>query len=55
MLPPWMIDQMKREKAEREARDQRVPLYREPPPPPSMREKPPEPEPETLPRGSYTF
>lgn len=56
MLPPWMIDKLLQERAEREAQDRRVPLHREPPPPTSMYEDPlKEGAPETLPRGSYTF
>jgi len=53
MLSPWMIEQIRRQRAQRDA-DKRVPLHIEPPPPPPPYEKPPKPEP-TTPRGSFTL
>ena len=41
MLDDWIIDRIRRDKAERERGTERVPLRQEPPPPP---EKPPEAE-----------
>ena len=56
MLPPSII-KIERERARREAQDRRLPLYWPPPPPQSHYDgrEPPEPDPETLPRGSFTL